>query len=268
MHAWLELVNQSPDAVGQHDKQAWLGIFASTAIVEDPVGSLPHTGGKKLSTFYDCFIAPNQISFHPQADYVCDNHVMRDLSLRIQMSEKVIAEVPMHLLYEITRENDQAKISRLAAHWEIMPMNMQLIGKGLPAIPVLMRSFGRMLKLLGLKGTCGFMRGMLMLKERDKQIAEAFFTSLASSSKNSVALNENFSACLQNSPHQRYNFEELKEILSGTFTLTKTIVSGYSITCSYQYHANNDNSIPSHQGVALLRLDPETGAIEALTFYQ
>ena len=36
--ALLDVVNASPEAVAQHDKTAWLDLFAASGVVEDPVG--------------------------------------------------------------------------------------------------------------------------------------------------------------------------------------------------------------------------------------
>ncbi len=108
--ACLAAVMRSPEAVGIHDKDAWLSIFASYNIVEDPVGSTPHVSGvydsrsrrrdnAALSRFYDTFIAANEISFHVERDIVCGLKVVRDLTIEIKMSAKVTVHVPMHLMY-------------------------------------------------------------------------------------------------------------------------------------------------------------------------
>ena len=134
----LEQVLKSPAAVAVHDKRAWMSIFSKYHIVEDPVGSNPHIGGLydtvsgergngALGRFFDTFIAPNDISFDVKRYIVCANHVVRDLTINIKMSEKVQAQVPMHLLYELGPEADEWKITRLAAYWELMPMIFQLL---------------------------------------------------------------------------------------------------------------------------------------------
>ena len=121
----LKQVEKSPAAVAIHDKKAWMSIFAQYHIVEDPVGSNPHISGlydsvsgcrgnDALSRFFDTFIAPNKISFDVKRDIVCGTHVVRDLTINIEMSAKVKAQVPMHLLYELISENGEWKIG--AAH--------------------------------------------------------------------------------------------------------------------------------------------------------
>ena len=34
----IELVEKSPELVGKHDREGWLSLFSSSAVVEDPVG--------------------------------------------------------------------------------------------------------------------------------------------------------------------------------------------------------------------------------------
>ena len=132
----LRLVERSPAAVRAHDKQAWLALFAIHHVVEDPVGSTPHRtgvpgnrgrqrGAAPLSRFYDTFIAANDIRFHVDRNIVCGLHVVRDLTIEIAMSPQVTVHVPMHLLYELTEEGGELRISRLAAHWELWPMLRQ-----------------------------------------------------------------------------------------------------------------------------------------------
>ena len=128
----LALVECSPAAVAAHDKQGWLQIFARDCVVEDPVGSVPHvcSAGDQgpdspLSRFYDTFISANDICFLVERDIVCDRHVVRDLSIEITMSPQVVVTVPMHLLYELTQQDGELRIARLAAHWELGPMLRQ-----------------------------------------------------------------------------------------------------------------------------------------------
>lgn len=181
----LQVVEQSPAAVAVHDKNAWMSIFAPLHVVEDPVGSTPHVGGiydgrsgvrghGALSRFYDTFIAPNSIAFDVAEDFVCGQEVMRDLQINLSMSGKVSAVVPMHLLYELQQDQDGWKITRLAAHWELIPMVMQLLKKGLPAVPVLASLTWRMLKQQGVLGTLGFSKAAFSIGKKGKQLAQDF----------------------------------------------------------------------------------------------
>lgn len=175
----LATVERSPEAVAKHDKNAWMKIFAPLHVVEDPVGSSAHVGGiydgrsgtrghGALSRFYDTFIAPNTIVFDVNHDFVCGQDVMRDLQINLSMSGKIDAAVPMHLLYELQEQQGAWQITRLAAHWELLPMVAQILKKGLPALPVLASLTGRMLKQQGLLGMLGFAKASLSVGKRGK----------------------------------------------------------------------------------------------------
>lgn len=185
----LAVVEASPAAVAIHDKTAWMSIFAEYHIVEDPVGSTPHLGGvydgksgkrgnEALSRFFDTFIAPNQIKFAVNHDYVCGNHVVRDLTIHITMSDKVVVQTPMHLLYELENVAGAWKIKRLAAHWELVPMLIQLAKKGLDCLPIMGSLSVRMMKYQGLSGILGFSKAAISIgsagKEKVNQFVNAF----------------------------------------------------------------------------------------------
>lgn len=199
---FIEVVNQSPKAVAIHDKQAWKNIFAKYHVVEDPVGSTPHFGGLydsvsaergdgALDRFYDTFIAPNKIEFEVAQDIVCGSHVVRDLTVHIQMSDTLKASVPMHLLYELVQEksnltNEQAwKIQHLSAHWELMPMMTQIFGKGLACVPVLFSLTVRMFKFQKLSGIYGFCKAALTIGDDGKASVDKFVAALNNHQKKS-----------------------------------------------------------------------------------
>lgn len=190
--ALLAQAEKSPQAVGVHDRAAWLDAFASLSMVEDPVGSRPHIAGvydsasgaragkEQLARFYETFIAPNTIRFDVHRDLVCtgQQHVMRDLDIHIQMSDSVHLKVPMHLLYNLTQENGAWKITRLAAHWELIPMVVQMMGNGLSSLPVSMSLSGRMLKYQGVGGMLAYSKSALNIGKKGKHIATALVEAL------------------------------------------------------------------------------------------
>ena len=178
-------VDKSPQAVGVHDKSAWLAIFAKYHLVEDPVGSPAHIGGVfdgkagqrgngALSRFYDTFIAPNGIRFEVIKDTVNGNHVVRDLTVHTTMSPSLTLGVSMHLLYELCEEEQELKIQRLAAHWELMPMMGQVFSAGLSCLPVLVSLSARMIGNQGLSGVLGFCKAAFTVGNYGKQQLENF----------------------------------------------------------------------------------------------
>lgn len=156
----LAFVERSPAAVARHDRAGWIALFAADCVIEDPVGSRPHRAGDRgvIARFYDTFIAPNVIVFRRGRDYVDGLRVLRDLSIEIRMAPRVVIRVPMYLVYELCREAGELRIRRLAAHWELRPMLVQLLRCGLRALPCALALGWRMIRLQGFGGTLGFMR--------------------------------------------------------------------------------------------------------------
>ncbi|WP_161894032.1 nuclear transport factor 2 family protein [Gordonia spumicola] len=164
----LATAERSPAAVAAHDKQAWLDVFTDGGVVNDPVGSAPHRGRDRLGRFYDTFIAPNTVTFHPEHDIVCDDVVVRDLTLEITMSDAVTLFVPAHLRYEMASPD---RIASLHAHWELPAMVGQMLGTGVSSAPVSLRLSTLLIRNQGLAGTAGFARGFVRVGAAHKRKA-------------------------------------------------------------------------------------------------
>lgn len=271
----LALVERSPAAVAVHDKDAWLGLFARYNLVEDPVGSAPqftgtydprvgYRGRDQLSRFFDTFIAPNTIRFHVDRDVVCGLHVIRDLTIEITMSPNVVVRVPVHLLYELTIEEEELKIFRLAAHWELWPMLKQQIASGWPFLRVGGASAVRMWRYQGIAGMGGFMRALSSIGAPGKAQIEKFgrmfnqrdlagLQSLLASSDITIAF-----------PHGRPNLsiaECARE--GGEMLFTKLLAAGNVVSATVAYQREDH----LYQGVALFELNRRSLQVVALTFY-
>ena len=90
----LAAAEKSAVAVGAHDRRAWVGLFTPGGQIEDPVGSRPHRGGRAIERFYATFIGPRNITFHPDADVVVGNTVVRDLELEVTMADSLVTADP------------------------------------------------------------------------------------------------------------------------------------------------------------------------------
>ncbi|MFF0814235.1 nuclear transport factor 2 family protein [Rhodococcus sp. NPDC003318] len=167
-HTLLSLAHASPAAVADHDKSAWLALFARHHVVEDPVGGRPvlgglydprsrRRGGEPLARFWETFIAPNDIRFHVErADIVDGLTVVRDVTIETRLGGGVVARAPMHLLYEAALGDGEPRIRRIAAHWEVAPMFAQVAGIAPAKIRVGAAMAGRMLRNQGLGGSLAF----------------------------------------------------------------------------------------------------------------
>jgi hypothetical protein len=272
----LATVERSPEAVAVHDKLAWMSIFADLHVVEDPVGSTPHIGGiydgvegtrghGALGRFFDTFIAPNKIAFDVQNDLVCANHVVRDLTINIQMSDSVHAQVPMHLLYELTEQNGEWKIKRLAAHWELIPMVMQLLKKGLAAAPVLGALTLRMMQLQGLFGMLGFSKAALNIGNAGKKVVQQFANVVADKSLSDLmGLFDHDAACI----HLPYGSDAIEpshlfDKTDFNVSFSKLLAAGDCITASCELELNGEKKA----AVAIFEFNRKTKKINALRFY-
>lgn len=273
----LASVLASPAAVAAKDRAAWVSIFARYSTVEDPVGSQPHSSGGydhgsglrghgKLERFFDTFIAPNEIDFQVDRDIICDDHVIRDLTIQITMAPKVVVRVPMHLLYELTEEGDALKISHLAAHWEAWPMVKQILGKGIPAYKVLCALGWRMMKIQGLGGALGFSKGFFGIGNTGKEAVEHFVSAVNNQNTGELAglfepLNQGIHL-----PYGESNIApmDLFEQFSGKLYISKVLASGASVTATVLL--TDENGAEKH-GVVMFDFHGKTKKIHEVRFY-
>ncbi len=177
----LATVQASPAAVGAHDKDTWVGLFATYGQVNDPVGSRPHIGEASISKFYDTFIAPNTIVFDVENDVVAGMSVLRDLTIHTTMSTGVTMHIPMHLRYDVVEDGPASslKIDRLFAYWELRAMIGQLLGAGGDGLLASAKLGPQLLKNQGLNGVLGFMRGLKGVHAAGKQRVQELTAALA-----------------------------------------------------------------------------------------
>jgi len=150
----LAVVERSPHAAGSHDRDGWVGLFTPDGRVEDPVGSRPHAGHARIGRFYDTFIGPRDITFHRRTDVVSGSTVVRDLTLEARMGSSVTMLIPAYLRYDL---DEELKIVRLQAFWELPTMAWQFVRSGVGAVPVGLRLSVALLRNQGLTGTAGFL---------------------------------------------------------------------------------------------------------------
>lgn len=175
----LAVVQGSPDAVAVHDRAAWVNLYSRAGVVNDPVGSRPHRGHDAIERFYDTFIAPNRIVFHVENDIVSGMTVVRDLSLETIMSTGASVNVPMHLRYDLVDEDGGPKIDRLAAHWELAPMILQLLRTGTQGLVASTKLTPQLVSNQGVGGVIGFMSGLRGVGRAGKTASAAALDSIS-----------------------------------------------------------------------------------------
>ena len=156
----LATAERSPAAAGARDRKAWVGLFTSDGRVEDPVGSTPHMGVGAIGAFYDTFIGPRAIRFHPDVDIVVGKTVVRDGELEATMASTLTLQVPMFIRYDLEDEAGELKIAALLAFWELPAMVAQFLRGGIRAVPAGLQLSRLLMRNQGLVGTLGFLGGL------------------------------------------------------------------------------------------------------------
>lgn len=164
----LEAVERSPEAIGVHDRVAWIGAFTPDGRIEDPVGSQPHSGYTAIGHFYNTFIGPRDITMHRDVDIVTGSTVIRDLDLEIRTAG-VTMRIPAYLLYNVENDGTDVKIAELYAFWELPAQVGQLLRSGLRALPVGVQLTRGLLTNQGLIGALGFLSGFRGTGPRGKR---------------------------------------------------------------------------------------------------
>jgi steroid Delta-isomerase len=119
-----ELARRSQAAVHAKDRAAWLSLFASDAVVADPIGPSAldpagdgHRGLAAIAAFYDTVIAPNeQISFEIERSYLCGDESPDVGTIRTTLPGGRHVVV-VHGVYTY-RGDGAGKIAALRAYWE------------------------------------------------------------------------------------------------------------------------------------------------------
>ncbi|WP_370330911.1 ketosteroid isomerase family protein [Mycolicibacterium hippocampi] len=170
----LATAQRSLSTAAAHDRDGWIGMFTADGRVEDPVGSAPHRGHVAIGHFYDTFIGPRVIAFHPDVDLVVGTTVVRDLELEIQMAATLTMRVPTFIRYDLRDDHDELRIAALSAYWELPAMIGQFVRGGLGAVPAGLGLGRTMLANQGLSGSLGFLTGFRGLGTGGKALVARF----------------------------------------------------------------------------------------------
>jgi hypothetical protein len=241
----LELAKASPEAVGRHDREAWIGLFSRHGIIEDPVGSKPHHAGVHdprsgvrgpgpLERFFDTFINPNEITFGVEQDIVSGRFVVRDVTITIDMGGLQVS-VPMHVVYEMTEEHGALKVLHLRAHWELLPMIAQVIRKGLPGMLMMNRLGLRMIGNQGIGGILGFCRGLRGIHGGGKRTVNRFVEAVNHKDPSGLAglfARENKGIEFP-AGQEVFTPQEFCKQVEPSLFVTKLICAGYVTSCTF-----------------------------------
>lgn len=152
----LAAAQRSTAAATARVRADWVGLFASDARVEDPVGSAPHRGLAAIGRFFDTFIGPRDVAYLPDVDIVSGSAVIRDGILQAVLGS-VTLRVPIYIRYDIDEAGGNPKISALSAFWELPAMLGQFLRGGAGGVPAGLQLMRLLLVNQGVVGTLGFL---------------------------------------------------------------------------------------------------------------
>jgi steroid Delta-isomerase len=110
-------------AVDTHDKQAWLTLFATDAVVEDPVGpsgfdpdGTGHRGHDGISAFWDLSIAAvERFEFTVHDSHAAGDEVANVGTITTYLPGNYRVDTDLVAVYRV---NDEGKLVAVRAFWE------------------------------------------------------------------------------------------------------------------------------------------------------
>jgi hypothetical protein len=170
----LAAVEESPRAAAAHDRSGWVGLFTPDGVVEDPVGSRPHFGHDQIGRFYDTFIGPRLVTFHPDVDVVSGTSVIRDLTLEVAMGRGVRLMGPTIIRYDLRSSENGWGITRLRAYWELKAMLVEFLRSGIGTAPVSVQLAIALLRNQGMDGSAAYLSGLRTPGARGKRLVAKY----------------------------------------------------------------------------------------------
>ena len=270
----IELVNRSPELVDTHDREGWLNLFSSSAIVEDPVGAGMNRKGEDLrkgkdglGRFYDIFIGPNKIKFTVHQDIVIGNEMVREVSIHTTLANGAATEVHCYLIYRGVEEDGELKIESLRAHWGFGRNAITLLkSNGFKGVVASMAQFGTMIKIQGLKRVVEYLGAMYKgILKKGIKVVNAFAAAVNSSDEAAFARLFDPGATIE--------FPAGEKIAAGDFLkgagndlsleISGLRSGGWYTSCVFDAKVDGAN----HHGVAFFQFNPKTKKIISTRFF-
>ena len=227
----LTTAERSPAAAGARDRNAWVGLFATDGSVEDPVGSAPHRGVAAIGRFYDTFIGPRVIRFHPHVDVVVGPSVVRDGQLEVTMASTLTLMVPVYIRYDLKDDAGELKIAALSAFWELPAMVGQFLRGGVRALPAGLQLSRLLLRNQGFVGALGFLGGFRGFGSGAKGVVARFLDAACAGDAVGMRRRRAARADIGTGDDVPLSAGDLREHLSGA-RWRKLIGSGYTVVAT------------------------------------
>jgi hypothetical protein len=270
----MELVEKSPELVGKHDREGWLSLFSSSAVVEDPVGAGMnrkgkdvHKGKDSLSRFYDMFIGPNRITFTVHQDIIMGNEMVREVSIHTTLPNGAVTEVHCHLIYRVVEEGSELKIESLRAHWDFGRNSIILMkSNGFKGIVASIGQFGAMIRILRLKRAVEYL-GVMYKGILKKGIEAVNSFTAAVNAKDEPTFLRLFDT------GATIEFPAGNRILAGDFfkDVSKDLSLRVSGLCSGGWYTScvfdAETGVGNHHGIAFFQFNPKTKKVVSARFF-
>jgi hypothetical protein len=105
------------------DRAGWVALFVEDGLVQDPVGPSAldpsgdgHRGHEAIGTFFDTYIAPNEVRMTVHRSDAGGDEVCNVLTIDMTLADGSSTSVPATALYKVDAEG---KILTLRAFWEM-----------------------------------------------------------------------------------------------------------------------------------------------------
>jgi steroid delta-isomerase len=122
-HPARDASRASMEAVEAGDRDAWLGLFAPDAVVEDPIGESPldpsglgHRGIDEIAAFYDSVIGPNRVRFRIDQSWAAGDEVANVGTITTEMPDGTVVHTDGVFTYRV---GDDGRVVALRAYWEL-----------------------------------------------------------------------------------------------------------------------------------------------------
>lgn len=110
-------------AVESGDKEAWLGLFADDAVIEDPIGvsaldpeGKGHRGPAAIEAFWDANIAGRRFRFDIERSHAAGNEVANVGTITTEFDDGSRAVVSGIFTYRV---DDGGRLTALRAFWNL-----------------------------------------------------------------------------------------------------------------------------------------------------
>mgnify|MGYP000944105952 CR=1 FL=1 len=117
------------------DKDAWLALFTSDAVVADPVGPSMfdpeghgHRGPEARAAFWDAAIAPNRVHMDIYRSHQCADQVANVATVTTTLGDGSRAIIDIVAVYTV--EPGSGLIESMAVYWEMDAMRFEAAPSG------------------------------------------------------------------------------------------------------------------------------------------